>query len=242
MDLTQALTSPSRLTRTRPLHRWSTRTPRRPNLGASSLSLPHLMSSRMGVTTIYQRISKLPGVCIHNFGLGLVSWRRVPYLNLTPVTFRVPDRRAPLSCTHFSRACPVTYQGTIYSPLIYGPCSSPWTHRLSYTFVLRVNHHLNIVDFYQSTRRVVSCDQQSRKLTSPVTPQSTFAYQQHTTSMIMTPLQFTISSFLTLFTFPLTRHDSMSRNDLNPSKDSYGCFSNPSFLNLRYCVVSIFAI
>jgi len=153
---------------------------------------------------------------------------------------------ARLSVVHTSRACPVTYQGTIYSPLICGQCSSLWTHRLSYTFVLRVNHHLNIVDFFRSTRRVVSCDQQSRKLTSPVTPQSTFAYQQHTTSMIMTTLQFTLSSFLTLFTCPLTRHDpmSMSRNNLNPSKsnDSYGYFSNPSFLNLRYCVVSIFAI
>ena len=62
--------------------------------------------------------------------------------------------------------------------------------------------------------------------------------------MIMTLLQFTLSSFLTLFTCPLTRHDPMpmSRNDLNPSKSngSYGCFSNPSFLNLRYCAVSIF--
>ena len=46
--------------------------------------------------------------------------------------------------------------------------------------------------------------------------------------MVMTSLQFTLPSFLTLFTRLLTRHDSMlmSRNDSNQSKsnDSYDCF------------------
>lgn len=200
----------------------------------------------MGVTTIYQRISKLPGVCIHSSGLGLVSWRRVPYLNLTPVTFRVPSS---------SRA------SQLYTLLSRLPRHIP-RHNLLSTYLRTVFFPLDtpVVIYFRSSRQSPfeycgflskhpsRCQLRStiKKLTSPVTPQSTFAYQQHTTSMIMTPLQFTISSFLTLFTCPLTRHDpmSMSRNDLNPSNsnDSYGCFSNPSFLNLRYCVVSIFAI
>ena len=88
----------------------------------------------------------------------------------------------------------------------------------------------------------------SRKLTSPVTPHSTFAYHQHSISMVMTRLQSTLSSFLTLFTRPLTRHDPMlmSRNDSNQSKsnDSYGCVFEPKLfkstllcsLNLCYLV------
>ena len=102
----------------------------------------------MVVTTIYQRTSKLPGVCIRDSSLGLISWRRVPYLNLTPVTFRVPHRRAPLSCTHLPhlsrlpRHIPRHNLLSTYLRIVF----FPWTPRLSYTFVLRVNRHLNILD------------------------------------------------------------------------------------------------
>ena len=43
------------------------------NPRASVLLLPRPMFSHMVVTVVYQRTSRLPGVCVHDSGLGLIS-------------------------------------------------------------------------------------------------------------------------------------------------------------------------
>jgi hypothetical protein len=200
----------------------------------------------MVVTTIYQRTSKPPGVCIRDPGHG------THFLEEGAISKPNPSHSSSLASQLYTSSPSLT--------LAPSHTKAQSTLHLSTDSVLPLDTPLVI--YFRSSRQSLfeysgflskhppsrQLRWTSRKLTSPVTPHSTFAYHQHTTSMVMTRLQFTLSSFLTLFTRPLTRHDPMlmSRNDSIQSKfnDSYGYAFEPRLfkstllcsLNLCYLV------